>query len=141
MQAKHGDKVKVHYTGKLHDGTEFDSSRDRDPLEFTIGEGQVIAGFEDAAEGMEIGEKRTAYIPSDKAYGPYREEMLITVEKTQFPPNVNPELGQKLQIPHPQAGVIIVTVTQVTDTDVTLDANHDLAGKDLIFDIELVEIV
>lgn len=141
MTAKQGDTVQVHYTGRLEDGTVFDSSRERDPLQFTIGGGQVIVGFEDAAEGLAVGESRTAYIPAEKAYGPYREEMLIKVPRVQFPEGITPEVGQRLQIPHPQAGIIVVSVSDVAENDITLDANHELAGKDLIFDIELVEIV
>ncbi len=141
MHAKQGDTVKVHYTGSLDDGTIFDSSKDREPLQFTVGEGQVIRGFEDAVDGLAEGDSVTVHILAMDAYGPVREEMILDVPRTQFPPTINPEVGQKLQVPHPQAGYIPVTVTKVTDENVTLDANHDLAGKDLNFDIQLVEIV
>jgi len=139
-QAKNGDTVKVHYTGTLDDGTVFDSSREREPLSFTLGKGQLIPGFENAVTGMKVGDTTTANIPSDQAYGPVREEMVARVEKDQFPEGMNPELGQQLQVPQQDGQMLIVTVTEVDDTHVTLDANHPLAGKDLTFDIELVEI-
>ncbi len=141
IQAKHGDTVRVHYTGSLDDGTVFDSSKNRDPLEFTIGSGQVIKGFDDAAEGLSIGESITVHIPAAEAYGEVRAEMILDVPRTQFPPTITPELGQKLQVPHPEAGYLVVTVAEITDDSIKLDANHELAGKDLNFDIELVEIV
>jgi len=139
-QAKSGDKVKVHYTGKLDDGTVFDSSQERDPLEFTIGEGQIIPGFEQAVVGMNPGDNKTANIPVDKAYGPRRDEMVMDVDKGQFPENITPEIGQKLQMTRSDGQVIMVTITGVSEANVTLDANHPLAGKDLTFDIQLVEI-
>lgn len=139
-QAKNGDTVKVHYTGTLEDGTVFDSSREREPLEFTLGKGQLIPGFEEAVTGMEVGDTTTAKIPADKAYGPVREEMVARVEKDQFPEGLNPEVGQKLQVPQQDGQVLVVTVTEVDNTHVTLNANHPLAGKDLVFEIELVEI-
>lgn len=141
MHAKQGDTVKVHYTGSLDDGTVFDSSKNRDPLEFTIGGGQVIKGFDDAAEGLAVGESVTVHIPAEEAYGPARPEMVLDVPRTQFPPDITPEIGQKLQVPHPEAGYLVVTVTEVTEDNVKLDANHELAGKALNFDIQLVEIV
>ncbi len=139
-QAKNGDTVKVHYTGTLTDGTVFDSSREREPLSFTLGKGQLIPGFEDAVTGMKVGDTTIAKIPADQAYGPMREEMVARVEKGQFPEGLNPEVGQKLQVPQQDGHVLIVTVTEVDETHVTLDANHPLAGKDLVFEIELVEI-
>lgn len=140
-QAKLGDTVKVHYTGKLEDGTVFDTSIDRTPLEFTIGEGQIIPGFEQAVVGMNLGESKTTTIPVDKAYGPYREEMVLVIGREQFPADLHPEVGQRLQLHQVDGQTIIVTVTEVSEGSVTLDANHPLAGKDLIFDIQLVEIV
>lgn len=140
-QAKKSDTVKVHYTGKLDDGTIFDSSAEGDPLEFTIGEGQVIPGFEDAVVGMEARESKTVKIPSDQAYGPHHEDMVVKIDRDRFPDNLDPHVGQQLQIPQPDGRRIFVTVTEINESNVTLDANHPLAGKDLTFDIKLVEIV
>ncbi|MDJ0618343.1 MAG: peptidylprolyl isomerase [Calothrix sp. MO_192.B10] len=140
VQAKAGDSVKVHYTGKLNDGTVFDSSVDREPLEFAIGEGQVIAGFEAAMVGMGIGESKTVTIPSDKAYGPHRQELVMVVEKEQIPTDVSLDVGQLLQVSQSNGEVIPVVVTDVSESQVTLDANHPLAGQELTFDIQLVEI-
>jgi peptidylprolyl isomerase len=140
-QAKEGDTVKVHYTGKLADETVFDSSRDRDPLEFTIGAGQIIPGFEQAVVGMQPGEEKTAQIPANEAYGPYQDDMTLEVDRDQFPPDMSPEVGQQFQVSQPDGHAVMVTVTDVSGANVTLDANHPLAGQDLTFDIELVEIV
>ncbi|GAB4344829.1 MAG: peptidylprolyl isomerase [Candidatus Abyssubacteria bacterium] len=139
-QAKSGDTVKVHYTGKLDDGTVFDSSVGREPLEFTLGGGQVIQGFEEAVVGMEPGETKTANVAAEKAYGPHREEMVVPVNRGEFPEHIEPEVGQQLQMRRTDGRSIVVTVTDVSETTVTLDANHPLAGKDLTFDIELVEV-
>jgi len=139
-QAKHGDTVKVHYTGKLDDGTVFDSSIDRDPLEFIIGSGSIIPGFEQAVIGMALGESKTEVIPTDNAYGPYQEAMVLTIDRQQMPLEVEPEVGQQLQLQHPTGGVIPVIITEIDQGTVTLDANHPLAGEDLTFDIQLVEI-
>ena len=140
-QAKQGDTVKVHYTGKLEDGTVFDTSADREPIEFTLGDGQIIPGFENAVLGMEVGEKKTATVPSDEAYGPHREDMMLRVSRDQFPPDLKPEVGQQLQMTQSNGQTLIVQVVEVDEESVLLDANHPLAGKDLVFDIELVEIV
>ena len=139
-QAKTGDTVKVHYTGKLGDGSVFDSSEGRDPLEIKIGGGQLIAGFEEALSGMEIGESKTVTIPADKAYGPYQQEMEMVVGRSQFPAELEPRIGQQLQVGQPEGQTFVVTVTAISGEEVTLDANHPLAGKDLIFDLQLVEI-
>lgn len=139
-EAKKGDKVKVHYTGRLNDGSEFDSSKDRDPLEFEIGSQQVIPGFENAVLGLKTGESVTVNIPSDDAYGPRVDEMVLKIEKEKLPPDFNPELGQQFQLPQQNGQNVVVTVTDITDTQIELDANHPLAGKDLTFDIQLVEI-
>jgi peptidylprolyl isomerase len=139
-KVKDGDTVKVHYTGRLEDGTVFDSSLDREPLSFTLGKGQLIPGFEAAVIGMEVGDNTTARIPSEQAYGPVREDMIARVGKDQLPDGLNPEVGQKLQVPQNDGHVMIVTVTDVDDTHITLDANHPLAGKDLTFEIKLVEV-
>ena len=140
-QAKNGDTVKVHYTGKLEDGTVFDTSINRDPLQFTIGENQVIPGFEQAVVGMNPGESKTTKVPADKAYGPHHKEMVIVVDRNQFPANLEPKVGQQLQIRQADGRAIVVTVTDVSESSVTLDANHPLAGKDLTFDIQLIEIL
>ena len=138
--AKQGDTVHIHYSGALDDGTVFDSSAGRDPLSFTIGSGQVIPGFEEAVIGMAIDEKKNVTIPVDKAYGPRNEELIMTVPKEQVPPDLNPEVGQKLQMQGPNNTPVVVEVTEVAEEHIKLDANPPLAGKDLVFDIELVEI-
>ncbi|MCT7980104.1 FKBP-type peptidyl-prolyl cis-trans isomerase [Laspinema olomoucense] len=139
-QAKEGDMVKVHYTGKLDDGTVFDSSIDRDPLEFVLGEGQLIAGFEQAVLGMSLGESKTEKIPAEEAYGPHRQEMVVEVERQQLPDNIPLDVGQQLQIQQAPDQIIPVVITAISESKVTLDANPPLAGKDLIFEIELVGI-
>lgn len=141
VQAKYGDTVKVHYTGKLEDGTVFDSSTGGDPLQFTIGDGNIIPGFEQAVMGMMPGDSKTEMIPTDQAYGPHMEEMVVVVERQQMPADLAPEVGQQLQIQQATGEVIPVIVTDISDSTVTLDANHPLAGEDLTFEIELVEIV
>jgi peptidylprolyl isomerase len=138
-QAKSGDTVRVHYTGTLQDGEVFDSSEGHDPLEFTLGEGQVIAGFDDAVEGMDEGERKIVTIPSGDAYGEHREELLLRVPRSQFPHDVEPEVGQELQMAQGD-DMFVVTVREVGEDAVTLDANHPLAGKDLTFALTLVEI-
>lgn len=140
-QAKQGDTVKVHYTGKFEDGTVFDTSMNREPLEFTIGEGQLIPGFEKAVVGMEPGQSLTTEVPAEEAYGPYDEEMLLVVGKDQFPTDVDPQVDQQLQVRQADGRTFVVRVTDVSDSEVTLDANHPLAGEDLTFEIELLEIV
>lgn len=140
-QAKQGDTVNVHYTGKLNDGTVFDSSEGRDPLQFVIGEGHVIPGFEEAVTDMNPGDSKTVTIPANQAYGPRRDEMVLVLDKSQFPPEIDPEVGEQLEMRQPDGQSFIVTVTNVSSSDVTLDANHPLAGKDLIFDIQLVNII
>ena len=138
--AQNGDTVRVHYTGTLGDGSVFDSSRGREPLEFQLGTGQVIPGFDSAVTGLEPGQERRVTIPSDQAYGPRRDEMIVTVGREVFPPSIDPQVGQMLQMSQGDQA-LRVTVTDVSDAGVTLDANHPLAGQDLTFDIELVEIV
>ncbi len=140
-QAKQGDTVNVHYTGQLDNGTVFDTSRSRHPLQFTIGKGQVIAGFEQAVVGMKSGESKTVIIPVDQAYGQRRQDMIITMERNQLPPDINPNIGQRLELTQMDDHNVLVTVAAVTDTNLTLDANHPLAGKDLTFHIELIGIV
>ncbi len=138
---KEGDTVKVHYTGKVSDGSVFDSSKEREPLEFTIGEGKLIPGFEKAVVGMDVGDSNTVTIPSDEAYGEKRDDMVVDVEKNQIPEDISPEVGQQLQIQQKDGGAIPVVITDVTEETVKLDANHPLAGQDLTFEIEVVEKV
>ena len=140
MKAKANDKVKVHYTGKLTTGEVFDSSEGRDPLEFTVGGGQMIKGFDEAVNGMEMNEKKTVTIPSGEAYGERREELIQEVPKDQLPAEMSPKVGQKLVATNDLGHQTYVNVTAVTEEAITVDANHDLAGKDLVFDIELVAI-
>ena len=140
-EAQAGDLVRVHYTGRLADGTIFDTSMEREPLEFTLGEGELIPGFEQAVLGMTTGESKTATILADQAYGPHRAERVIDVERHHLPSDLQPELGQRLQMTRPDGTTINVVVTTITETQVTLDANHPLAGHDLIFDLTLVEIL
>ena len=139
-EAKQGDTVHIHYTGKLADGTVFDSSADRDPLSFTLGEGEVIPGFEDAVSGMTEGDNKTATVPSDRAYGPRRDELVLTVPKEQLPGDMEPEVGQQLRMQTADGQTFVVTVTGTDDSSLEVDANHPLAGRDLTFDIELVRI-
>lgn len=141
-KVKDGDTVKVHYTGKLtEDGTIFDSSEDREPLEFTLGEGQLIPGFEEAVIGMEEGDDTTVEIASEDAYGERREDLELEVAKDDLPDEVDPQVGMQLQMQQQEDGrAIPVQITAVEDEFVKLDANHPLAGKDLTFDIELVEL-
>lgn len=141
QQVKSGDKVKVHYHGKLRSGETFDSSNGREPLEFTVGGGQVIKGFDQGVTGMQVGDKKTVEIPVQDAYGEKQQEMIIEFPKSQFPPDMNPEVGMQLQMSNGAGQNFNVTVVEVKEDSVVLDANHPLAGEDLIFDIELVEIV
>jgi len=140
-QAKHGDTVKVHYTGKLEDGMVFDSSENREPLEFTIGEGKIIPGFEQAVVGMSPGESKTEKIPADQAFGPYREELIHEVDRQQIPVDVELKVGKRLQFRHANGRATQALVTDVSESKVTLDANHPLASNDLVFDIQLLEII
>lgn len=138
--AEQGDTVTVHYTGRLEDGTVFDSSEGKDPLEFTVGEGRLIPGFEQGVLGMEPGQSKTVNIPSEDAYGPYDPELVTEVERSELPADLELEVGMQLQGSQPDGRVAIFTVKDFTNSTVTLDANHRLAGKDLIFDIEVVEV-
>ncbi len=139
-KAKKGDTVKVHYTGTLEDGTVFDSSENKDPLKFELGGGQLIPGFDAAIDGMSAGESCKISIKSEEAYGPHRPEMVMEVPRTQLPSEMEPEVGMRLQAGNDDEQ-FVVTVTQVGEEKVTLDANHPLAGEDLNFEITLVEIV
>ena len=140
-QARSGDSVKVHYTGNTNAGEVFDSSVDRDPLQFTIGENQVIPGFEEATIGMEPGDSKKITITTDRAYGPHNPDMVVAIDRSRFPENLEPQVGQQMQMRQSEDQMIVVTVTSVSDSQVTLDANHPLAGKDLTFEIQLVEII
>ena len=140
-QAQNGNTVKVHYTGKLENGEVFDSSEGREPLEFTIGQGQMIPGFEAAVIGMKTGETKTAAkVPADQAYA-YHEELVMEVGRDQIPDNLSTDVGQRLQAQQPDGQVLVVEIVAATDDTVTLDANHPLAGKDLYFDLEVVEVL
>lgn len=140
-QAKKGDTVQIHYTGRLEDGTVFDTSRSRHPLQFTLGNSQVIAGFENAITGMNVGESKTAVIPVELAYGARRDDMVVTMKRDQLPPDLDAKVGQRLELTQADDQVMLVTVTGVTESSITLDANHPLAGKALTFDLELIAIV
>lgn len=139
-KVKAGDNVSVHYHGRLTDGTTFDSSEGRDPLTFTVGQGMVIPGFDNAMIDMEVGDKKTVDIPVDQAYGPAHDENIVEFPKTEFPTDMEIVVGMQLQLQNNEGHVIPVTVTEVKEEVVILDANFPLAGKDLIFDIELVSI-
>jgi len=139
-QAKSGDTVKIHYTGTLDDGTQFDSSAGRDPLQFTLGTGQVIPGFDKAVEGMTVGDSKQVNIPAEDAYGPRREQMVQDVPRSALPNDLDPVEGMALQAKGQDGQVINLTVTDVKDDSITVDGNHPLAGKALNFDIELVDI-
>lgn len=137
---KDGDNVKVHYTGKLSDGTVFDSSDGRDPLAFTIGKGMMIPGFEKGVMGMQLDEKKTITLQPDEAYGQVREDMIAEVPKSQLPPDLKPQLGMELMSQTPDGHQLVVRVIAVKEDAIVIDANHQLAGKELTFDIKIVEI-
>jgi FKBP-type peptidyl-prolyl cis-trans isomerase 2 len=140
-QAKSGDNISVHYTGRLTDGTLFDSSEGREPLAFEIGSGMVIKGFDEGVTGMSIGQKKTINIPAAEAYGEIDPNYLAVFPKTEIPSDIPYEVGMQLNMHQDGSGQVMpVVVVEVTDTTITLDANHPLAGKDLIFDLELVSI-
>ncbi len=135
-----GNTIKVHYTGKLEDGTVFDSSEGRDPLEVTLGTNAVIPGFEKGLIGMEVGDKKTITIPSEEAYGPHHDNLIMEVNKSDFPEDITPEIGLQLQMQRPDGQTMPVMITAVDEKVITLDANHPLAGKTLIFDVEMMEV-
>jgi FKBP-type peptidyl-prolyl cis-trans isomerase 2 len=140
MTAANGNKVKVHYTGTFDDGQVFDSSREAQPLEFEVGAGQVIPGFDQAVVGMGVGESKQVRIPEDEAYGPYNPEMVFDADHSQFEEGMNPQVGQQFQTQMQDGTPMMLTVREVTEEKVVLDANHPMAGKTLNFDIEVVEI-
>jgi FKBP-type peptidyl-prolyl cis-trans isomerase 2 len=139
-QAKNGDVVQVDYTGTLENGTVFDTSVGGEPLNFTLGEGQMIPGFEQAVLGMKVGESKTVTIPADKAYGQYRDDLVQVINREDLPAGLDPEVGEQLQGPRPGGGTGICTVTNVTNTTITVDFNNPLAGKNLTFEITLISI-
>ena len=139
-QAKPGDVVAVHYTGKLPDGSVFDSSRERQPLQFQLGERQIIPGFENAVVGMTPGDTKSVNIPADDAYGPRRDDLVIQLERSAVPAGMDPQVGQRLQLQTPSGDPVPAQVVDVSEEALTVDANHPLAGRDLEFEIELVEI-
>lgn len=140
-QVKSGDTIKVHYHGKLTNGTTFDSSEGREPLEFEVGSGMVIQGFDVGVTGMAIGEKKTINIPAEEAYGQKEEDRIMEFPMDRFPEDMKPEVGMQLNMSNGQGQNIPVVVAEVKEEAVILDANHPLAGEELVFDLELVEIV
>ena len=140
-QAKAGDKVRVHYKGTFDNGDLFDSSLEGQPLEFTVGEGEVIPGFEKAVDGMNAGETRTIAIPPDEAYGNHRDDLVAVIGSEQLPPEIDPEVGMVLEMSSEDGVVTNVTITEIGDDTITLDANHELVGEKLNFEITLVEIL
>jgi peptidylprolyl isomerase len=140
-QAKSNDLVRVHYTGSLKDGTVFDSSLDRQPLEFKIGHGVIIPGFENGLIGMNEGDTKKISIPPEEAYGLHRDDLVGVVERVRIPANIKPEVGMLLKVRSPEGEMIKVTVTDVNENCVTLDMNHPLAGKELIFELKLIEVI
>ena len=140
-QAKSGDTVRIHYTGTLDNGTQFDSSDGRDPLEFALGGGQVIPGFDSAVDGMAVGENKSVTIQPDQAYGERHEQLVQQVPRSALPEDLEPQVGMGLQSQSPDGQVMNLVITEVADETITVDANHPLAGQALTFAIELVEIV
>lgn len=138
-EVRRGDNVKIHYTGTLDDGSVFDSSEGKEPLSFAVGSGQVIVGFDEAVMGMKVGESKTVHIPCEKAYGERNDEMVIQAPIEQVPPDLNPEVGMRLEMGGANGEILRVVVAEVAETHITLDANPPLAGKDLTFKLELVE--
>ena len=137
---ENGQKVKIHYTGTLDDGSQFDSSAGRDPLEFEMGAGMVIPGFEKGVADRTVGEKKTIHIPAAEAYGEKREDLVMNFEKAQLPEDLTPEIGMMLQMQGPEGQPVPVTITAVEEAHITIDANHKLAGEALNFELELVSV-
>ncbi|PHR23366.1 MAG: peptidylprolyl isomerase [Hoeflea sp.] len=140
-EAKSGDTVRINYTGKLTDGTQFDSSEGREPLEFQVGSGQIISGLDREVEGMKVGDKQTVTVPAEEAYGAHDPAKVQQVPRSALPPELEPQEGMQLQAQTPQGGQVALMITSVGEQEITVDANHPLAGKDLVFDIEMVEIL
>jgi len=140
-EAKTGDTVRIHYTGKLTDGSEFDSSAGRDPLEFTVGAGQIIPGLDREIAGMAVGDTKTVNVAADEAYGPHDPQAVQEVPRSAVPGNIDLVVGKRLQATTADGGQMVVTIAAVSEETITMDANHPLAGEDLVFEVELVEIV
>jgi len=140
-QAQPGDIVRVHYTGRFDDNSVFDTSEGREPLEFTIGEGQVIEGFDQAVIGLEPGQAVTVRIEPEDAYGIRREQLIFVIDRVELPPDLDPQLNQRFQMRNDAGQELVVTVTDVSENNITFDGNHPLAGQALTFDIRLVEII
>jgi peptidylprolyl isomerase len=142
-QAKEGDKVRVHYEGQLSDGTIFDSSLAREPIEFTLGQDTVIPGFEQAVIGMEVGESKDVSIPPEDGFGEYSEDLVVNIEKSILPPDINPELGMQLEVSSEDEEETprVFTIAEMAEDSITLDGNHPLAGQEIAFKIELIEIL
>jgi peptidylprolyl isomerase len=140
-QAKAWDKVRVHYEGKLSDGTIFDSSLEREPIEFILGQDTVIPGFEQAVIGMEAGESKDVSIPPEEGFGEYSEDLVVNIEKTILPPEINPELGMQLEVSSEEETPRVFTIADIAEDSITLDGNHPLAGKEIAFKITLLEIL
>jgi len=140
-KVKKGDTIRVHYRGKLEDGKEFDSSLNREPVQFEVGAGNVIRGFEDAVIGLEQGEKKTVEVPPERAYGNRDDSLVIEMPQKSVPEEITPEVGMRLQLVNQKGQAVPVMITEVLEESIRLDANHPLAGKTLVFDIELVEII
>ncbi|MBA5778306.1 peptidylprolyl isomerase [Stappia sp. F7233] len=138
--AKQGDIVRIHYTGRFDDGTEFDSSVGRSPLEFTLGAGEIIPGLEREIDGMAVGARKNVMISAEDAYGPHIAEHVQEVDRNLLPPEIVPTIGTRLQAESGDGRTVVFTITAADETTVTLDANHPLAGKDLVFEVELIEI-
>jgi len=140
-QAKEGDMVKVHYTVKLGDGMVIGSTTNHEPLQFTVGEGQILPGFEQAVVGMNPGESKTIKVPADQAFGPHLDEMVVVIDRARLPEEFNPKIGEQVQFRQEDGQIATVLVTNVSELSITIDANHPLAGKDLTFDIQFIEAV
>jgi FKBP-type peptidyl-prolyl cis-trans isomerase 2 len=139
-QAKEGDRVKINFIGKLEDGSVFANTADSEPLEFKLGEGKIIPGIENAVEGMNVGESKTVNVNPEQAYGRRRDELIEEVSRDQFPQNVEPHVGQRFEVPQQAGQPMVVRVIGVSEQTITLDGNHPLAGRDLTFEVELLEI-
>lgn len=140
MAAKDGDTVVVHYKGTLDDGTVFDTSRGREPLVFELGSGSMIKGFDNGVHGMQVGEIKTVTIAADEAYGQHRDDLIFSIERDRLPEGLDPQVGQQLEMSQADGRRIIIVVTDVSDSAITVDANHRLAGKDLTFEMELIQV-
>jgi peptidylprolyl isomerase len=140
VQAQIGDTVKINFTGKLEDGSVFGSTTNQEPLEFKLGEGQILPGVEKGIEGMNVGESKTIKVPPEQAYGQHRKELVEEVGRDQFPKDIEPQVGQRFNVPQSNGQTAVVRVVNVSESKVTLDANHPLAGKDLTFELELLDI-